>query len=200
MVPASSVPCICHFYFHWRAKCAKDSQAHPLPYGLLSSSLPCSARFLHDKPFFSSTGVLMNFTVVLSSISVVSSTRSCSIKARRICSHTPAFVNARNLLHTLCHGPNRSGKSRQGTPVLSQYRIALSISLLLFPGRPPCGFLYFGNKSLILFHCFSLISCRFILLILSFRLFAHNSWVLKQTLGASPVLNYLPQGTSFCFY
>ena len=61
MVPASSVPCICHFYVHWRAKCAKDSQAHPLPYGLSSSSLPCSARFLHDKPFFSSTGVLMNF-------------------------------------------------------------------------------------------------------------------------------------------
>ena len=96
MVPASSVPCICHFYVHWRAKCAKDSQAHPLPYGLSSSSLPCSARFLHDKPFFSSTGVLM----MLSSISVVSSTRSCAIKARRIRSHTPPFVHARNLFAT----------------------------------------------------------------------------------------------------
>ena len=135
--------------------------------------------FFMISPFFSSTGVLM----MLSSISVVSSTRSCSIKARRIRSHTPAFVHARNLLYTLCHGPNRSGKSLQGTPVLRQYRIALSISLLLFPGRPPCGFLYFGNKSLILFLCFSLISYRFILLILSFRLFVHNSWVLKQTLG-----------------
>lgn len=32
--------------------------------------------------------------------------------------------------------------------MFSQYRIALSISRLLFPGRPPCGFLSGGNLSL----------------------------------------------------
>ena len=78
--------------------------------------------------------------VVLSNISVVSSTNSCSIRAVRISSHTPAFAQARNRLYTLCHGPNRSGRSRHGIPEFSQYRIALSISRLLFPGRPPCGF------------------------------------------------------------
>ena len=120
--------------------------------------------------------------MVLSSISVVSSTNSCSIRAERICSHTPAFVHARNRLHTLCHGPNRSGRSRHGTPVFSQYGIALSISRLLFPGRPPCGFLSGGNWLLILFHCFSLISCRFMNSILLFLHFVHNTKVLKQSL------------------
>ena len=120
--------------------------------------------------------------MVLSSISVVSSTNSCSIRAERICSHTPAFVHVRNRLYTLCHGPNRSGRSRHGTPVFSQYGIALSISRLLFPGRPPCGFLSGGNWLLILFHCFSLISCRFMNSILLFLHFVHNTKVLKQSL------------------
>ncbi len=157
------VPRRYHYGSLWRARSLMDSQVHPLPHGLLWSSLPCSARFPRDIPLFSPTGVLVNLDVVLSSISVVSSTKSCSIRAVRIFSHTPAFVQARNRLYTLCHGPNRSGRSRHGIPVLSQYRIALSISRLLFPGRPPCGFLSGGNLSLILFHCFSLISCLFML-------------------------------------
>ena len=117
--------------------------------------------------------------MVLSSISVVSSTNSCSIRAERICSHTSAFVHARNRLYTLCHSPNRSGRSRHGTPVFSQYGIALSISRLLFPGRPPCGFLSGGNWLLILFHCFSLISCRFMNSILLFLHFVHNTKVVE---------------------
>ncbi len=116
---------------------------------------------------------------MLSSISVVSSTNSCSIRAERICSHTSAFVHARNRLYTLCHSPNRSGRSRHGTPVFSQYGIALSISRLLFPGRPPCGFLSGGNWLLILFHCFSLISCRFMNSILLFLHFVHNTKVVE---------------------
>ena len=36
---------------------------------------------------------------------------------------------------------------------------------------------------MILFHCFSLISCRFMNPILSFQRLAHNIAVLKQTLG-----------------
>jgi len=89
-------------------------------------------------------------------------------------SHTPAFVQARNQLYTLCHGPNRSGRSRHGIPVFSQYRMALSISRLLFLGRPPCGFFSGGNLSLILFHCCSLISCLFMCFILSSLHFVLN--------------------------
>ena len=37
-----------------------DSQVHPLPHGLLWSSLSCSARFPRDIPLFSPTGVLVN--------------------------------------------------------------------------------------------------------------------------------------------
>ena len=125
---------------------------------------PAPPGFLRISPFFSPTGVLMNLDCSAVQHHVVSSTKSCLITAVRIFSHTPAFVQARNRLYTLCHGPNRSGRSRHGIPVFSQYRIALSISRLLFPGRPPCGFLSGGNLSLILFHCFSLISCLFMLL------------------------------------
>ena len=38
-----------------------DSQAHPLPHGLSSLNLPCSAPFPRDIPFFSSTGMLVDF-------------------------------------------------------------------------------------------------------------------------------------------
>ena len=116
-----------------------DSQAHPLPHGLSWSSPLCSVRFPRDISFLIPLACWWTLIVVLSSISVVSSTKSCPIRAVRISSHIPAFVHARNRLYTLCHGPNRSGRSRHGIPVFSQYRILLSISQLLFPGRPPCG-------------------------------------------------------------
>ena len=144
---------------------------------------PAPSGFLVITPFLAPLACWWILIVVLSSISVVSSTNSCLIRAARISSHTPAFVQARNRLYTLCHGPNRSGRSRHGIPVFSQYRIALSISRLLLPGRPPCGFFSGGNKSLILFHCFSLISCLFMCSILSFQHFIHNPLALKQTLN-----------------
>ena len=140
-----------------------DSQVHPLSHGLSWSSLsllrPVSSWY---PPFLAPLACWRTLIVVLPSISVVSSTKSCSIRAVRIFSYTPAFVSARNRLYTLCHGLNHSGRPRHGIPVFSQYRIALSISWLLFLGRPPCGFLSGGNLSLLLFHCFSLISCLFI--------------------------------------
>ena len=125
-------------------------------------------------PFFAPLPCWWTLIVVLSSIRVVSSASFCLMRAARISSHTLPFVHARNRLYTLCHGPNRSGKSRHGIPVFSQYRIALSSSRLLLPGRPPCGFFSGGNKSLILFHCFLLISCLFMCSILSFQHFTHN--------------------------
>ena len=130
--------------------------------------------FLVISPFLTPLACWWTLIVVLSSISVVSSTKSCSIRAVRISSHTPAFVQARNRLYTLCHGPNRSGRSLHGIPVFSQYRSALSIFRLLFPGRPPCGFFSGGNLSLIRLHCFSLISCLFMCFILPFQHFTHN--------------------------
>ena len=130
---------------------------------LRGQASPAPPGFLVISPFLAPLACWWTLIVVLSSISVVSSTKSCSIRAVRIFSHTPAFVQARNRLYTLCHGPNRSGRSRHGIPVFSQYRIALSISWLHFLGRPPGGSLSGGNLSLILFHCFSLISCFFML-------------------------------------
>ena len=124
-----------------------------------ASSAP--SDFLVISPFLAPLACWWTLIVVLSSIRVVSSTRSCSIRAKSILSHTLAFVHARNRLYTLCHGPKRSGRSRHGIPVFNQYNIAFSISRLLFPGRPPCGFLSGGKRALILFHCFSLISCLF---------------------------------------
>jgi len=44
------------------------------------------------------------------------------IRAARISSDTPAFVQARNRLYTLFHGPNRSGKSRHGNSLLPKKR------------------------------------------------------------------------------
>ena len=172
-----------HYGFRWRAKNAMNYQAHSLPHGLSLSNLLGSVRFLRGIPFFSPTGMLVNFHCSAVQHQCCLVTRSCSIRAERTRSHTPAFVHVRNRLYTLCHGPKRSGRSRHGIPVFNQYRIASNISRLLFPGRPPCGFLSGGNKNLILFLCFSLISCRFISPIISVRHLAHNISVLKQTLG-----------------
>ena len=127
----------------------------------------CRAASTYNGTSASFSTYAKTLIVVLSSINVVSSSKSCSIRAVRISSHTPAFVQARNRLYTLCHGPNRSGRSLHGIPVFSQYRIALSISRLLLPGRPPCGFFSGGNLSRILSRCFSLISCLFMYFILS---------------------------------
>lgn len=165
-VPAGSGPYRCHGGSRWRVKNAMDSQAHSLPHGPLWSSLLCCARFPRDTPFFSPAGVLVG-TVQHQRRFVhqilLNQGKKDFFPYTGFCSCAERY--------TLCHGPNRTGRSLHGTPVFSQDRIALSISRLPFPGRPPCGFLSGGNRSLVLFYCVSLISCRFVYYILPFCAF-----------------------------
>ena len=150
------MPGKCRFGFRWKVKNVADYQAHLLAHGLSWLILPGCVRWPRCGPFFSATGVLVHFD------SGTVQHKCCLIDYILLDQiHTPAFVHARNRLYTLCQGPNRSGKSRQGMPVFSQYTIALSISRLLLPGRPPCGFRSGGSKSFILFHCASFNSCLF---------------------------------------
>lgn len=118
-------------------------------------SLLYSVRFLCVSPLFLvPLACWRTLTVVLSGISAAPSTGTCSIRAERIRSHTPVLAHTRSRLYTLCHGLNHSGKSRHRVPLFSQYRIVLSISRLLFPGRLPWSFISYGNRCSILFHCF----------------------------------------------
>ena len=75
-----------------------DSQAHPLPHGLSWSSPLCSVQFPRDTPFLTPLACWWTLIVVLSSISAVSSTKSCSIRAVRISSFCPGTEPA---VHTL---------------------------------------------------------------------------------------------------
>ena len=100
--------------------------------------------------------------VVLSGIRVLPSTMSRAISSSKTCSQTPCRLHRRKRVYTLFQGSYRSGRSLQGIPVFSPYRIPLSITRLSFPGRPPCGFFSGGSSPLPLFHCSSVNSCRFI--------------------------------------
>ena len=115
-------------------------------------------------PFFAPLPCWWTLIVVLSSIRVLPSTMSWAISSSKICSQTPCRLHRRNRVYTLFQGPYRSGRSRQGIPVFSQYRIPLSITRLSFPGLPPCAGFSGGSSSFTLFHCSSVNSCRFILL------------------------------------
>ena len=122
--------------------------------------------------------------MVLSIISVVSSTMSCSISYFNTFSHTPCFVHRLKRLYTLLHGPNLSGKSRHGIPVFSQYIMPFSITRLSFTGRPPWGFLSAGSIPLIFSRFSPLISCLLITLLYHFfRHFATYFLVCKHSLG-----------------
>ncbi len=82
---------------------------------------------------------------------------ACSAASTR--SQTPACCHRRQRLYTVCHGPNRSGRSRQGAPVLSRQRIALTMVRWSWAGRPVagrCG----GNSGSSLAHWASVSSCR----------------------------------------
>ena len=110
-------------------------------------------------PFLAPLPCWWTLIVVLSSIKVVSSTTSWAISSRRTCSHTPCRLQRRNRVYTLFQGPYHSGRSRQGIPVFSQYKIPFSMIRLLFPGLPPCIGFSGGSRSLILFHCPSVRDC-----------------------------------------
>ena len=98
--------------------------------------------------------------------SIIYSSLSWSFdNSKKIFSQIPRFVHREYRLYTLFHEPKRSGKSRQGAPVLTIQRIALIIIRLSLAGRPFPPARSGGTKSLILSHCSSVISCRLIILI-----------------------------------
>ena len=136
---------------------------------------PAPPGFFFVKPFFKPLPCWCTLIVVLSSISVLSSTMSCSIRAVNNFSQTPCCVHRRNRLYTLLHGPKRSGRSLQGIPVFNQYMMPLSICRLSFDGLPPCSFFSCGSNSFILFHCSSANSCRLIPSILPYYAFSLQS-------------------------
>ena len=86
-------------------------------------------------------------------------------RSRRICraSRTLSYVpSARQELkysYTVCQGPYRSGRSRQGAPVLKIQRTALSICRASRGGRPVLAASLVTNGA-ISAHCSSVTSCR----------------------------------------
>ena len=77
----------------------------------------------------------------------------------RIRSNRPSRCQRRKRSYTVCQGPYRSGRSRQGAPVRSTQRMALRIVRWSFHGqpRPP---LLDGSRSQINCHCSSVSSYR----------------------------------------
>lgn len=141
------------------------------------SSPAASQRFV--APFFAPLPCWWTLIVVLSSIRVLPSTMSWAISSSNTCSQTPCRLHRRKRVYTLFQGPYRSGRSRQGIPVFSQYRIPLSITRLSFPGLPPCAGFSGGSRHFTLFHRSSVISCRFMTLL--YCCFLHLSILCLQT-------------------
>lgn len=73
-------------------------------------------------------------------------------------SNVPSPFHLSNRSHTVAHGPNSSGKSRQGAPVLRIHKIPSTIARRSRGGRPVC--LGGSNKSEIKLHCSSVSRCR----------------------------------------
>lgn len=91
--------------------------------------------------------------------SSISDSRSGSCQTCRSRAQTPRSDQRLKRWKTEFHFPNRSGRSRQGVPVLAIHRTALMkprLSAAVRPGSP--GFP--GRRSLIFSHCSSEISCR----------------------------------------
>lgn len=68
--------------------------------------------------------------------SIVPSASSRMCRASRMRSYTPSVRHFQKWSYTVCHGPNRSGRSRQGDPVRRIHRIPLSINRGSDGGRP----------------------------------------------------------------
>lgn len=101
--------CLCHADIIAVATGEQETQGvtEPIRYhmDLCRQSSPAPSGLLVVAPFLAPLPCWCTFTVVLSSISVVSSTRSCAINVWKIRSHTPARVHVRKRLYTVCHGP-----------------------------------------------------------------------------------------------
>jgi len=77
----------------------------------------------------------------------------------RIASNKPSRCQRRKRSYTVCQGPYRSGKSRQGAPVRSTQRSAFTMVRWSFHGQPRCPLLD-GSRSQINSHCSSVSSYR----------------------------------------
>src|SRR5918912_266652 len=82
---------------------------------------------------------------------------ACCWTAAKSWAHTPAWVQRRKRVYTVCQGPYRSGRSRHGTPVASFHRMPLRIRRSSWRGRP--GFRG-GSSGCNRAHSLSLNSCR----------------------------------------
>ncbi len=80
---------------------------------------------------------------------------SCS----RIRSNRPSRCQRPKRSYTVCQGPYRSGRSRQGAPVRSTQTIPFRIVRWSFHGQPRCP-LFEGSRSQINSHCASVSSYR----------------------------------------
>jgi RHS repeat-associated protein len=95
-----------------------------------------------------------------SSQSINPRSSSLTCKASMILAKTPSRRHLAKWSYTVCQGPNRSGRSRQGAPVAKIQNMPLSISLGSLGGRPVRAFLRRTNGSTNC-HCSSVSSCRF---------------------------------------
>ena len=85
------------------------------------------------------------------------SSRICS--ASRRWSQVLSFLHRLNQSYTVCHGPNRSGRSRQGAPVRTIQRTPSTMIRKSLRGRPVA--FGTGMKGSMVSHCSSVTPCRF---------------------------------------
>src|SRR6266542_3481691 len=82
-----------------------------------------------------------------------------AVSVARMRSQIPACCQRRKREYTVCHGPYRSGRSRQGAPVRSRHTIPLMMVRWSWLGRPVAG-RSGGSNGAKRAHCSSVSSCR----------------------------------------
>lgn len=87
------------------------------------------------------------------------SSRICS--ASRMRWNVPSRRQFEKCSYTVCHGPNRSGRSRQGAPVFKIQKMPFHMHRGGLGGRP-VRTVRLGKSNSIEVHCSSVSSCRFI--------------------------------------
>lgn len=113
-----------------------------------------TAQMIASDPPFPPAASWCARTTVPSMSEPTSSSMHNSLKAR---SHTPRLAQRANRLYVVFQGPYRSGMSRQGAPVFSRHKTALTNARSPTRDRGPgCT----GRRSLTFSHWSSLSSCR----------------------------------------
>src|SRR5215217_1042085 len=124
-------------------------------------ALPPAERLLRRVPPFAPAACWCARITVpstkCSSQSSAPAASACRWTAANSRSHTPAWVQRRKRVYTVCHGPYRSGTSRQGAPVASFHRIPLRIRRSSWRGLPACRG---GSSGCSRAHSVSVNSCR----------------------------------------